>query len=85
MEEMKMNDVVSKKMETAVVEEPSMKQEIVETFLDTFKQLPKEFQMAFYGVGLISVVGITAFAISQGYGIKKTNDGLCVTGVETSI
>lgn len=74
-----MNDVVSVGMETAVVAAPTMKQEIVVTVLDTFKQLPKEFQMVFYGVGLLSAVGLTAYGISQGYGVKKTEDGLHFT------
>lgn len=80
-----MNEVVSVGMETAIVAAPTMKQEIVGTLLNTFKQLPKEFQMVFYGAGLLSAVGLTAYGISQGYGVKKTADGLHFTNQEPVI
>lgn len=79
-----MNEVVNVGMETAVVA-PTTKQEIVGTLLDTFIQLPKEFQMVFYVVGLLSEIGLIAYGISQGYGVKKTVDGLYFTNREPVI
>ena len=78
-----MNEVVNVGMEAVVA--PTMKQEIVGTLLDTFIQLPKEFQMVFYGVGLLSAVGLTAYGIRQGYCVKKTVDGLHFTNREPVI
>lgn len=75
-----MNEVVNvEMMETEVVPVPTTRKEIVDTVLNTFKDLPKEFQMTLLGAGVISVIGLTAYGIKKGYGVVITDDGIRIS------
>ena len=46
-----------------------------ECLLSMFEQLPQKYQMIFFSACLLGGVGLGAYAIYNGYGVTKTQDG----------
>ena len=72
-----MNEVMSvaNEMNPVIGDRNLLKKEIIDTVLKSFKQLSKKGQFTLLGVGLVSVVGLTAYALKHDFGFIKTEDG----------
>jgi hypothetical protein len=72
-----MNEVmnVANGMNPVVDDKGMLLKEIVETLLDSYKKLPKNGQFALLGAGLVSFVGLAAYAMKQDYSLVKSGGG----------
>lgn len=53
-----------------MMSERALSEEIALSIVEGFKQLPQKFQMSVIGIGIVSTIGLVAYAIHEGYSFQ---------------